>query len=519
MAWWRDGVLYQIYPRSFADSSGDGVGDLAGVRGRLDYLEWLGIAGIWLNPVTPSPNADWGYDVSDYCAVDPDFGDLAELDALVADAGRRGIRVVLDLVPNHTSDRHSWFLDARSSRSARHRDWYVWADGCADGLPPNNWQSVFGGPAWTLDEATGQYFLHNFLAAQPDLNWWNDDVRTEFDRILRFWFDRGIAGFRIDVAHGLVKDLLLRDDPATTELDPPQVRRRPLKAVYSMNRPEVHDVFHRWRRLAEGYEPARLLLGETYVLDPVVMASYYGSADDELQLAFNFAFLHAAFGAAPLRSVAEATERAIPGHGWPVWMLSTHDAIRFPTRWCDEDPDRVRCTLLALMTLRGTPVLLYGDELGMPQTDVPEPARRDLAGRDGARTPMPWSAEPGGGFTQPGAEPWLPFGDLAACNVAAQREDPASPLKLCRDLVRVRREEAELRGAPYTSVPAPEGVWAWRRGRRFATALNLGDAEVEVDRLSGTVVVGTDRGRGGERVGRSLRLRPSEGVLIALRPA
>ena len=218
-AWWRSGVLYQLYPRSFADSDGDGHGDLEGIIGHLDHLAWLGVDGIWLNPITPSPNADWGYDVADYTSVEPDFGDLDVLDRLVARAGERGIRVILDLVPNHTSDSHPWFLDARSSRTARHRDWYVWADARPDGGPPNNWVSVFGGSAWTWDEPTQQYYLHNFLAEQPDLNWWNDEVRDAFDDIMRFWFDRGISGFRIDVAHGIVKDIELRDNPSATADD------------------------------------------------------------------------------------------------------------------------------------------------------------------------------------------------------------------------------------------------------------------------------------------------------------
>jgi alpha-glucosidase len=520
MSWWRGGVLYEIYPRSFADSSGDGIGDLAGIRERLDYLEWLGVDGIWLNPVTPSPNADWGYDVSDYCDVHPDLGGLAELDALVADADERGIKVVLDLVPNHTSDRHPWFVDSRSSRTSRHRNWYVWADG-RDGAVPNNWESIFGGPAWTFDERTEQYYLHNFLAQQPDLDWWNDDVRDEFDRILRFWFDRGIAGFRIDVAHALVKDRLLRDDPPTSADDHTVTRRRRVRSVYSMNRPEVHEVFRRWRQLANEYDPPRLLLGETYVLDPAVMASYYGNADDELQLAYNFTFLHAPFEAEALRLVVEATETAMPADGWPVWALSTHDAVRFPTRWCNDDPGLVRCTLLALLTLRGTPVLMYGDELGMPQTDVPEPARLDMSGRDGARTPMQWSDEPGAGFTQPGVRPWLPFGDPRSYNVDAQRGDAGSTLSLVRDLIRLRRERPELREAAYESIDAPPGVWAWRRGP-YATALNIGSGAVEVEDLSGTVLVGTDRSRAREQVRGPVRLDPGEGVLVALeaeRPA
>jgi alpha-glucosidase len=253
-SWWQDGVIYQIYPRSYSDSNADGVGDLEGILGRLDYLEWLGVTGLWLNPINPSPNKDWGYDVSDYRDVHPELGDMATLERLVAEAERRGIRILLDIVPNHSSDQHPWFQDSRSSRSAPHRDWYVWADG-KDGGPPNNWQSVFGGPTWTFDEGTGQWYLHNFLPEQPDLNWWTDDVWEAFDDILRFWFDRGIAGFRIDVAHGIVNDRELRDDPP----DPEHEWR--LKPVYSMNRPETHDIFKRLRRICEEYDPPRLLVG------------------------------------------------------------------------------------------------------------------------------------------------------------------------------------------------------------------------------------------------------------------
>ncbi|MGZ5302231.1 MAG: alpha-amylase family glycosyl hydrolase, partial [Actinomycetota bacterium] len=238
-SWWRSGVLYQIYPRSFADSDGDGHGDLEGIIEHLDHLAWLGVDGIWLNPINPSPNADWGYDVADYCAVHPDFGTLADLDELVRNAGDRGIRVLLDLVPNHTSDRHAWFAESRSSLDAPRRDFYVWRDPRPDGSPPNNWISNFSGPAWTLDDATGQYYLHNFLPAQPDLNWWDDGVRAAFDAILRFWFERGVAGFRIDVAHGIVKDRDLRDDPETTADDHPLIQRRGLRQEFSMNRPEV----------------------------------------------------------------------------------------------------------------------------------------------------------------------------------------------------------------------------------------------------------------------------------------
>src|SRR5919109_370675 len=290
--WWRDGVLYQVYPRSFADSDGDGIGALRGIAGRLDHLAWLGVAGLWLNPTFPSPNADWGYDVADYRDVHPDLGTLADLDALIAGAGERGIRVVLDLVPNHTSDEHPWFVDARGDRAAAHRDWYVWRDPGPDGAPPNNWRSLFGGPAWEPDGASGQYYLHLFHRKQPDLNWWNDEVRAEFEAILGFWYDRGVAGFRIDVAHGIVKDRDLRDNPPAG--DGEAARHRALGQVpeFSMGRPEVHEVFRAWHRLGAARDPRPMLLGETLVHDVGTLATFHGDGD-ELDLAFNYPFLDA----------------------------------------------------------------------------------------------------------------------------------------------------------------------------------------------------------------------------------
>ena len=366
---WRDGVLYQIYPRSFADSNGDGIGDLRGILGRLDHLEWLGIDALWLNPTMPSPNDDWGYDVADYCAVHPDLGTLDDLDALVAAAAERGIGVLLDLVPNHTSDQHEWFVDAASGRDAPHRDFYVWADPRPDGGPPNNWLSNFGGSAWQLHESTGQFYLNNFLPSQPDLNWWNEDVRAAFDEVLEFWFARGIAGFRIDVCHAIIKDRELRDDPAATPEDHPLIRERGHKQMFSMNRPEVHDVLRRWRGTADAQDPRRVLVGETYVLDLDSLMPYYGQGEDELHLAFNFLFVHAELDAEALRAVVEGVEQKLPGASWPVYTGSNHDAGRLMTRWAGDDERRARVALMMLLTLRGTPFLYYGDELALP--DVP----------------------------------------------------------------------------------------------------------------------------------------------------
>lgn len=524
-AWWRGGVLYQIYPRSFLDANGDGHGDLQGVIDSLGHLAWLGVDAIWLNPITPSPNADWGYDVSDFRSVDPDFGDLDQLEGLIGEAGDHGIRVVTDLVPNHTSDRHPWFVDARSDRGARHRDWYLWADPKPDGSPPNNWLSTFGGPAWSRDPDTGQYYLHNFLAEQPDLNWWNEEVRDAFDEILRWWFDRGISGFRIDVANGLVKDRELRDNPPVTDVDHPRVRSLGLRPVYNMNRDEVHDVYRRWRAIAESYDPPRLLLGETWILDVDTLMRFYGEAGDELQLNMNFPFFFAELGP-ELRGVVAATEAALPAGSWPAWSGSNHDVGRFPTRWCRGDERKMRAALLMLLTLRGTPLLYYGDEIGMLDVEVPRARLRDPvgirgwpdeAGRDGARTPMHWTAEPGGGFTREGVEPWLPIGDTASCNVADQRGDPASMLHLCRDLIVLRRTRPDLRTGSSTTMEASDEAWVWRRGDDTLVAVNCSELAIDVPVDPGRILVCTARIRDGHEVDGSIHLDPWEAAVVALR--
>jgi alpha-glucosidase len=526
-AWWREGVLYQIYPRSFADSNGDGCGDLQGIIDHLDHLAWLGVDGIWMNPINPSPNADWGYDVSDYTSVEPELGDLEALARLVEAAGERDIRVLLDLVPNHTSDRHPWFVDARSDRAAAHRDWYVWADAKPDGSPPNNWLSVFGGPAWMWDEHTGQYYLHNFLAEQPDLNWWNEDVREAFDDILRFWFDRGIAGFRIDVAHGIVKDRSLRDNPAATADDDLRVQALGQRSVYNLNRPEVHDVLRRWRTIADGYDPRPILIGETWVPDLTSLMRFYGAGTDELHLALNVPFVFAGFPAGT-HEVVTATEAVLPPPAWPMWTASNHDAGRFPTRWCGGDERKIRAALLIMVALRGTPILYYGDEIGLQEVDVPKEAIRDPVGlrgwpdepgRDPERSPMPWTAEPTGGFTGAGVVPWLPIGTPASCNVADQREDPGSVLHLCRDLIALRRANADLRSGAYVAIDAQEGVWAWRRGDHTVVAVNGSDVRADIRFGRGEVLLGTRRERDGQPAGDQVTLEPWEAVVLRERPA
>ena len=517
--WWRGAVIYQIYPRSFGDSDGDGIGDIGGIIDHLDHLAWLGVDTVWLNPVTVSPNTDFGYDVADYCDVQPEYGTLADFDRLVKETDARGIRILNDLVPNHTSDQHAWFADARSSRTAEHRDWYVWADGKPDGSPPNNWLSEFGGDAWTLDETTGQYYLHLFLPTQPDLNWWNPEVAEAFDGILKFWFDRGVAGFRIDVCQAIVKDRDLRDNPSATDEDSPNERAFGQRRVYSANRPEVHDVMKRWRKVARAFEPERLLLGETYVWDLQALTAFYGKRDDEIQLGFNIPFVTAKFDASLLSGIVGKVQELFPAHAWPVWTGSNHDAKRFATRWGDGDERKIRCALMLLLTLRGTPVLYYGDEIGMPDVELTQEQLRDpvglrfwpaYSGRDPGRTPMQWTDASGAGFTKPRAQPWLPIGDNRSCNVEAQRRDESSVLHLTRDLIALRKEFAS---APYSKRQSPDGTWVYRRGKHVI-ALNLSDETVKISRLRGVVRISTTRARDGQEFSGGLSLDGWEGVVV-----
>jgi len=457
-------VIYQVYVRSFADSNGDGIGDLRGVIDRLDYLNWLGVDVVWLSPVTVSPDKDWGYDVADYRDVQPVFGSLADFDELVARARDRGMRIVVDLVPNHTSDQHPWFVDARRSQTAHHRHWYIWGDRRADGSPPNNWRSTFGkGSAWQLSPETGQLYLHSFLPEQVDLNWWNPAVRDEFDEIMRFWLDRGVAGLRLDVAHAIVKDRALRDVAPSSEND------------VLVDLDETYAVLRRWRRLVDAYgEPDRILLGETWVMELERLARFYGRGRDQLHLAFNFPFAFSTLRAECLADVVERTFAAFPEEAWPVWMLSNHDIPRMATRMCGGDERKIRCALLLLFTLPGTAVLYQGDELGLEQAAVPPDRVRDVDKRDGCRTPLPWTRD--GGWI----DPWLPLGETAR-NVADERRDPGSILSFARGLIARRRASDDLRSRSYERLGAPAGVWAFRRGASTLVAVNLSDRPATVE--------------------------------------
>ena len=447
--WWRRAVVYQVYPRSFADSDGSGVGDLEGIRSRLDHLVDLGVDALWLSPIYRSPMADAGYDVADHCDVDPLFGDLAAFDALLADAHDRGLRVMLDWVPNHTSDQHPWFLEARRSRTSARRDWYVWRDGSPD-APPNNWLAAFGtGPAWTWDEATSQWYLHLFLPQQPDLDWSNPAVQAAMHDVLRFWLDRGVDGFRADVVH------LIGKDPALPSHEVPGT-----SVVGTHDDPRTHPLLRGIRAVLDEYDGERAMVGEVNLRSPQQLAPYYG-AGDQLHLVFNFSLLDAPWEARAWRDVVAASLAALgPVGAWPVWVLSNHDTPRHRTRFGGSEA-RARVAAVLLLTLPGTPFLYAGEELGLEDAVVPPEARVDPGGRDGCRAPIPWTREPGHGWPE---RAWLPFPpDAAARSVEAQRADPGSVLHLYRRLLAARRACAALQTGDLQWVQAPDGVLAWLR--------------------------------------------------------
>ncbi|MFP4148359.1 MAG: alpha-amylase family glycosyl hydrolase [Nitriliruptoraceae bacterium] len=485
-AWWSGAVGYEVYVRSFADDNGDGIGDLPGVRARLPHLADLGVDVVWLTPITPSPQRDHGYDVADYLGVEPDYGTLDDLTALLDDAHELGLKVLLDLVPNHTSDQHPWFLDSRASRDAEHRDFYVWRDPAPDGGPPNNWVSHFGGPAWTLDERTGQYYMHLFLPEQPDLNWGEPRVRAAFEDILTTWFQRGVDGVRIDVAHSLVEDPHLRDNPeleVPPDGDATSVFDR-FAHIHDLDQPGVVDIYRDWRRLADAYDA--VLLGEVYVLDPGKLQRYV--ADDALHSAFAFDTIRVAWDAEDVRTRLAPYVTACGNR--LAWPLSSHDDPHAATRFGggEQGARRALAYLTLLSALPGVPFLFQGDELGLEDGDVPPAERQDpiaeripgATGRDGARTPMPWTDGPGLGFTT--GEPWLPIGRPSDTDrtVAAQLGDPTSQLERTRRLLEVRRGLPALTGdTPLEWVTEAGPVVAVTRDDAVLAALHVADGEGE----------------------------------------
>jgi alpha-glucosidase len=503
--------VYQVYPRSFADSDGDGVGDLPGLIGHLDHLVDLGVDAVWLSPVFRSPMRDFGYDVSDYRDIDPVFGTLADADRLIAAAHERGIRVVLDFVPNHTSSDHPWFLAARSARDAAHRDWYVWRDPAPGGGLPNDMTAQFGGPAWTLDQATGQYWYHSFLPGQPDLDWRSPSVRAAMLGHLRFWFDRGIDGFRIDVLWMIAKDdWPWRDGPVTDA--PTGFGGDPRNALEHGDGPDMDERLMDLRAVADEY-PDRVLIGEVYV-EPRRLARYYGPEGHGAHLPFNTALITLPWEAGIICAAIEAYEAALPAHAWPNWVLGNHDQSRVATR---VGPARARVAAMLLLTLRGTPTLYYGDELGLPDVPVPPDRVVDVAGRDPERSPMPWTTGPHAGFTT--GEPWLPVtGDPGTYSVASQARDPRSTLALHRRLLALRRAEPALHLGSWAAVDAPEEVLAYDRtheGTTFRVLLNCSPRPVGVP-LDGewSLVLSTGLDRACGPLAGAADLAPDEGLVL-----
>jgi alpha-glucosidase len=493
--WWEGATVYQIYPRSFADSDGDGIGDLPGIRARLGHLAWLGVDAIWLSPFYPSPMVDFGYDISDYCDVDPLFGTLDDFDGLVADAHRLGIRVIIDWVPNHTSDAHPWFLDARSGPDSTHRNWYVWRDTAADGGPPNNWAAAFrpGAPAWTFDAGSGQWYLHLFEPAQPDLNWDEPDVVSAMHDVLRFWLGRGVDGIRADVIHCIGKDPDLPDDG-------PEVAGIPHSALNDVAM--THERLRNIRDLVDAYPNDRLVVGEVYLLSSAAVATYYGKGD-ELHLSFNFPPLYASWEASKWRRCIEDTTSAFDPRGaWPTWVLSNHDNPRHRSRydlgaaWSGEDEvtrgrrseARSRAAAVLLLTLRGTPFLFQGEELGLIDAEVSPERRVDPGGRDGCRAPIPWDSTAGHGWpVDDGGSTWLPFPpESTARNYSSQRDDPGSVLHLYRRLLGLRKAAPALAVGAQVLLEAPRGVLAYCRADgdgRWIVLVNFTDGAIDIDDL------------------------------------
>ena len=480
--WLFNSVGYEVYIRSFGDGNADGIGDLRGVADHLDHLSWLGVDVVWITPFYPSPMADYGYDVADYCGVAPVFGTLSDFDEVVERAHELGLRVVVDIVPNHTSSAHKWFEMARSDPDGPFRDYYIWRDPADDGGPPNNWMSHFGGPAWTLDDASGQYYLHLFLPEQPDLNWRNPAVRSEFETILRFWLDRGIDGFRIDVAHAMIKDEQLRDNPMLMPLDGVTDARYRFACMdhrYDLTQPETLDIYRSWRTIVEPYDAA--LIGETYVLDSDDLAKMLPG--DGLHTGFWFTTMHMAWDAPTIRRTLSSAADAVPdGVGW---VQSSHDESRPVARHGGGDLGRRRSLALSVMMmgLPGIPFIYQGEELGLDDGVVPPDRLTDpvatrneaSVGRDPCRTPMPWGAGPNLGFSE-AADTWLPVGHGFEWSVEAEKADPRSHLNRVRELIAVRRSVIEDSSDPVVWLDPPEGLVAFTRGEHLFV-LNAGSDE------------------------------------------
>lgn len=518
--WWESGVVYQVYPRSFMDSDGDGVGDLNGITGKLDYLSDLGVDAVWMSPIFPSPMADFGYDVSDYTDIHPMFGTLEDFDALVEKAHSHGMKVILDYVPNHSSDEHEWFAESRSSRDNPKRDWYVWRDAKPDGSAPNNWLSEFGGPGWTWDDATEQFYYHAYHPKQPDLNWRNPEVVQAMMDVLRFWLARGVDGFRVDAVNHLMEDESFADNPENPDWREGDEPRTALLQTNTAGHPDSHEQIAVMRKTVEEYD-GRFIIGEIY--QPIdVMMQYYGTDSEGFHAPTNMYLVELKPEERNARDIAayvEDYEAALPEGAWPNWVLGNHDRPRLASRVRSEEQARLFAMLL--LTLRGTPTVYYGDEIAMTDGEIPPELEQDPVaktspgfGRDPVRTPMQWDATDKAGFTS--GEPWIPVSpDRDKKNVATQEADPHSVLNLHRELIALRRREAALSVGSYRTLSTEGNVLVYERedgGSRFVVALNF-DAEEKSIELTGKIVLSTFLDRS-ETVSGNATLRPDEGIVV-----
>lgn len=531
--WWQKGIIYQIYPRSYQDSNGDGTGDLPGIARRLDYVKSLQVDAIWLSPIYPSPMHDFGYDVADYTDIHPIFGTMADFDYLLEEIHQRGLKLILDLVPNHTSDEHPWFLESRSSRDNPKRDWYIWRDPAPGGGPPNNWLSFFGGPAWTFDQRTGQYYLHQFDRHQPELNYRHPEVMPAMLDNMRFWLDKGVDGFRVDVIWLMMKDEQFRDEPPNPAYeDTTMWPHLQLEHLYTQDVPGVHGLIQQMRAVLDEYDE-RVMVGEIY-LATKKQVNYYGRKLDECHLPYNFQLILTPWQAQRVREVVEDYEAILPEGAWPNWVLGNHDQHRIATR---VGPDQARVANMLLLTLRGTPTVYYGEEIGLEDVPIPlelvrdppavnQPELADVVGRDPERTPMQWDGSPNAGFAPAGVTPWLPVAaDYTERNVAKQEQEPTSMFSLFRALTGLRQSEPALRVGDYRSVDSgTEDVFAYLRtapeADRFLIVLNFGNKLYELDlsqvASKANLAVVTGMIREGEVDLGNLELGPNEGVVLRL---
>lgn len=525
--WWQTQVIYQIYPRSFQDSNGDGIGDLQGIMNRLDYLHQLGIKIIWISPVYPSPMADFGYDISDYTGIHPIFGSMEDFDALLAKVHGMGMKLLLDLVPNHTSDQHPWFLESRSSRDNPKRDWYIWHDPGPDGSVPNNWLAAFGGEAWEWDETTQQYYYHAFLKEQPDLNWRNPEVQDAMMHMMRFWLDKGVDGFRIDVMWHMVKDEHFRDNPENPDYQPHEPTCNKVFQVYSTDQPEVHTIVRRMRQVLDEYEE-RMMIGEIYL--PInKLVSYYGEDSKGAHLPFNFQLLMLPWDPMKIALAIAEYEGALPPQGWPNWVLGNHDQVRVASRIGIQ---QARVAAILLLTLRGTPTIYYGDEIGMADVPIPFNEVQDPQGlnmpeknlsRDPARTPMQWDASQHAGFT--GGTPWLRVDrHYKQVNVEAESNNPATMLSLYKDLIQLRQSEPSLITGDYIPVFSDHQMIAYIRSAegndRFLIVLNLTHRPCyfnpKKETYTGIIECATSPDLKGQAVSGRINLSGDEGIVVRL---